>query len=116
MINVETIKFINLMNELAQRSANGIDDFANATEETYSHNGTPTKIWFDQEASEEEGEFSVVLDACVCEGHHDAICYYGNGEYTVRVVDDGEGSLYVRVHLLGSNEMIHIHDGEWYFA
>ena len=120
MINIETIKFVNMLNELADLSNEGIEPFENATEETYR-----TKVFYDSRHFEEEEGYKVVLDACILDdpdcNHHDILSYYDSGslEYKIRVKfdeDDEESGPYICVELLLSEEIIVVENGRWYFA
>lgn len=120
MINVETIKFVNMLNELAALSNNGIEPFENATEETYRN-----QVFYDTRLAEDEKVYRVVLDACICDDpdcyHHDVISYYDSDsfEYKIRVKfddEDKETGAYICVELSLSEEIIVIENGHWYFA
>ena len=120
MINIETIKFVNMLNELAELSNEGIEPFENATEDTYR-----TKVFYDSRHFEGEEGYKVVLDACLCDDpdcyHHDIISYYdsNNLEYKILVKfdeDDEESGPYICVELLLSEEIIVVENGRWYFA
>ena len=110
MINIETIKFTRMLDELAELSNNGIEEFENATCETY-HN----KVFYD-----EKNDNKLVLDACIVDDpncfHHDIISYYGNNEYSVNVEIDEDEEKYIVVRLMVSDEEIIIEDGIWYFS
>ena len=110
MINIETIKFTRMLDELAELSNNGIEEFENATYETY-HN----KVFYD-----EKNDNKLVLDACIVDDpncfHHDIISYYGNNEYSVNVEIDEDEEKYIVVRLMVSDEEIIIEDGIWYFS
>ena len=117
MINIETIKFRKMLDELAELSANGIEPFENATYESFH-----SKIFYDSKKLDEEG-YKVVLQACLTLDHHDIISYYDadSFEYNVRVKIDeesfpDESIPYVEVKLLISEDIIIIEDGKWYFA
>ena len=117
MINVETIKFFNMLNELAELTRGGFDDFSNATETDWR-----TKVFYVAENTN-DGRFPVVLDACVIDDprcyHHDIICYYdsGSNEFTANVVfsEDG-GAPFIQIDFILSHEQIVIEDGRWYFT
>ena len=122
MINIETIKFINLLDELAALSENGINPFEDATEETYK-----TQIFYDSRQREGEKGFRVVLDACVFDDpkcyHHDIISYYDSNstEYQIRVMIDEDDELdihdiWVVVKLLYSDIEIVVENGRWHFT
>ena len=116
MINLETIKFVKMLDELAALSQNGIEPFKNATEESFRQ-----KVFYDVGELEEKGGYKIVLDACIVDDpqcyHHDIISYYDdhNLEYKIRVIID-EDSAYIEVRLLVSEEIIVIENGKWYFA
>ena len=116
MINIETIKFVRLLDELASLSKNGIESFENANEAT-----TREKIFYDTSELAEDG-YKVVLDAEILDDpecyHHDIISYYDSDtmEYKVRaIVDEGEPA-YITVTMLISGETIVVENGTWYFA
>ena len=117
MINIETIKFVNMLNELAGLSKNGIVPFYEATEENKN-----TKIFYDQNSLDKENGYRVVLDCCIVDDHncyhHDVISYYDSDsfEYQIRVYIDEDSTSYVSVNLLISGDIIIIQDGTWYFA
>lgn len=113
MINVETIKFLNMLNELAEMSANGIEEFSNATSETFRE-----KVFYNEKKEDENGQYKIVLDACLSPEHHDAVSYYGEyaTEYTVRIVIDENDKPYIEVRLIYSGEEIIIENGHWYFV
>lgn len=117
MINVETIRFLNMLNELANLSAAGIKDFSNATQDNIH-----SMVFFDSESTDEEGFFRVVLDSCIVDDpeylHHDIVSYYDSdtSEFTVRVIVEDDEPPYIQVKLLISNEIIVIENGRWYFA
>ena len=110
MINIETIKFTRMLDELAELSNNGIEEFENATYETY-HN----KVFYDA-----KNDNKLVLDACIVDDpncfHHDIISYYENNEYSVNVEIDEDEEKYIVVRLMVSDEEIIIEDGIWYFS
>lgn len=117
MINVETIKFVNMLNELAELSANGIEGFSKATSENLH-----TKLFYDDISSDENRLFRIVLDAYINDNpecvHHDIVgCYdsYTN-EYTIRAVVDEGFEPYILVHLSESGEEIEIENGSWNFV
>jgi len=118
MINVETIKFLRMLDELVELVVNGIEEFSETTESTYR-----TKIHYDKKTEDEKGYCNIVLDACIVDDadcyHHDVISYYGydSDEYKVQVAfDDYDGTPYVLVSLLESGEQIVVDDEHWYFV
>ena len=117
MINVETIKFLNMLDKLAELVENGIEEFGKATQRTYQ-----TKIFYDKKTADENGNCSIVLDACVFDDtdcyHHDVISYYGDdtNEYKVQVAfDEDFNTPYILVTLFESNEQIIVDAQHWYF-
>ena len=118
MINVETIKFLRMLDELVELVANGIEEFGETTESTYR-----TKIHYDKKTADETGNCNIVLDACIVDDadcyHHDVIGYYGDdsNEYKVQVAFDvDDGTPYVLVSLFESDEQIVVDAEHWYFA
>ena len=110
MINTETLKFSKMLDELAEKSKNGIEKFENATSETFHE-----KIFYAEDLN-----CKVVQEACIIDDedciHHDIIGFYEGNEYSMHVelVDDDEP--FVLVQMLDSNEEIVIENGEWYFT
>ena len=118
MLNIETIRFIKMLDELAEKTKKGIFDFKEATEDNRQD-----RIFYDERCVHDDGSFGVVLDSCVIDDpdciHHDVISYYGNesDEYAVcAIVDREENDVYILVRLTTSDEQIVIKDGEWYFV
>ena len=117
MINVETIKFIRMLDELAELSAKGIKDFSEATQEN-----TRQMVFYDSESPDEKGQFPIVLDSCVIDDpeciHHDVVSYYDSdsAEYSVRVTIEDDEDPFIVVKLFLSNHEIVVEDGRWYFA
>ena len=124
-INVKTIKFIELLNEFARRSKNGIEPFENATEDTLDE-----KIFYyskpidrELEGDEYEEYHMVVSESCVCDHpdyyHHDIVSFYedsDNPEYKIRVLISKNlraPELIITLFLTG--ETIAIENGKWYF-
>lgn len=120
MINAETIKLIGIIKRLAEYSANGISDFEEATQKTWG-----TKLFFDRNTEDENGNYRVVCDACIIDDyeciHHDAISYWddlGNSsEYTIRAVkDDTSDEYYIDITLVKSGISFVVENGDWYCA
>ena len=120
MINIETIKFVKMLDDLAELTEYGIDKFANATGENYLD-----KVFYDENTMDAKGErreYRVVLQACLIDDpeclHHDVISYYDSyiDEYTLRAVFDGDEPPYIEVRFTSSDTDIVIEDGRWYFA
>lgn len=113
MINVETIKFVKMLDELAARTANGIEPFAEINEERRD-----VRIHYNElDAGGEEG-YRVVCDSCIIDGHHDIISYWDSGsiEYQIRAIIDAKYGAHINVKLLLSEDLIVIENGKWYFA
>lgn len=116
MINLETIKFVRMLEEFAELSKNGIESFENATESTFR-----AKVFYDVETINSDNECLVVWDACIVDDqecyHHDVVSYYEDTlEYTIRVVIDENSVPYISVKLKISEELIVVEDGKWYFV
>ena len=64
--------------------------------------------------------YKVPRDMCIIDEkankHHDIISYYGDDDYDVVVVDNGEGELFLEVHFAAEEEFVEFSNGEWYFA
>ena len=114
MINVETIKFVKMLDELAELSKKGIEPFESATEETYG-----TRVFYDEKSLAREKGYKIVLDACIWDNpecyHHDIISYYDSDslEYKVRVMIDEDGAFIV-VTLVMSDSIVIIENGGWH--
>lgn len=113
MINVETIKFHRMLDELAKLSASGIKDFSEATPENIHD-----MLFFDSESPDENENYPIVLDSCVIDSHHDIVSYYDSdsSEYSVRAILEEDDAVYIVVKLMISDQEIVIEDGRWYFA
>ena len=112
MINVETIKFVKMLDELKEKLKNGATPFGNVTKGASSE-----AICYDEKSPDNDGHFRIVLDSWVDEIHRDIISYYDSGtfDYTVRLDLDDEDPC-IEVRLIGSDELIVIDEDEWYFA
>lgn len=117
MINFETIKFMKLLDELAELTEEGIEPFENATEGTIR-----TKIFYDASQADEKGGYRIVCESCILDDpdcfHHDIISYMDEGshEYKIRVLFDEDEKPYILVELWISEEVIIVEDGYWHFA
>ena len=117
MINIETIKFVKMLDELAALTANGVEPFSCASSESFG-----SKVFYDETKPDENGFFPVVLDACIIEDpeclHHDIVSYYDSvsKEYTVRadIVEGEDPSL--TVAMLHSDTQIAVYCGRWHFV
>ena len=91
MIDIETVKFIEMLNELAQKAKSGVKPFAECTVENKED-----CVFYDEdtetvdEISHSCNLYRIVLDKSVDGSiHHDVISYYDDlfdGEYQVNVV------------------------------
>lgn len=117
MINVETIKFVNMLNQMAELTKNPILPFDEANEQNADDN-----IFYDLESKDEDGGYMVVCDKCIVDDpqcyHHDIISYCGsdNLEYRVRVRIYDDDPPYIEIKLLLSEEFLVVENGGWYFA
>ena len=115
MINIETLKLYKIIDILADLSKNGIESFSTATRSTFHD-----RVYYNDKLPDENGNFRVVLDACIDPEHHDACSYYDSVSegYTIRVVlpESDEDSPYILVKFLISEDEIIIENGNWYFT
>ena len=117
MINIETIKFVRLLNELAEMSSNGIETFEKANQDNYRE-----KIFYDEKSNDGRNGYRVVADACLVDDpkcyHHDIISYFDDisNEYDIKVIIDEDGIPYVNIAFIKSEEEIVIENGVWYFV
>lgn len=112
MINVETIKFVKMLDDLAQKLKSGVIPFGEVTEESSSD-----ALYYDETSPDNNGYYRVALDVMTIGGHHDIISFYDSDtyDYTVRLDLEYEDPCVV-VRLVGSNELIVVDAGEWHFA
>ncbi len=110
MINIETLKFIKLLESLKKKTAVGIKPFSAVSAEDFD-----CIVTYDDSQSDEEGNYKIVSEACFMEDHHDIMAYYEDtDEYEIRVqIEDGA---FVAVKMKKSDTLIIIENGEWYFA
>ena len=117
MINVETIKFVKMLNTLATLTKGGIFEFKNATENDYNSG----KIFYDERGRDKDGNYRIVLDMCIVDDkeciHHDVVSYYDSNaeDYIVRAVIN-EDDRYIIVKFLNSEDEVVVENGRWYFA
>ena len=115
MINLETVQFIAMLNELVEKEKAGIKEFKDATAKDKDD-----CIFYDATACSRRDDgalmYQVVLASCIDENHHDIIAYYSNHDYDVHVVNDGE-SIWLEVHVLAEDEYIEFGGNSgWYFV
>lgn len=117
MINIETIKFMKMLDKLAAMTVNGFEPFSKATADSIGE-----KIFYDEKKPDENGFFPIVLDACIVDDpeclHHDIVSYYDSdsGEYTVRVELEEDMPPSIVVDLLLSEAQIAVYEGRWHFV
>lgn len=119
MLNVKTLKVVALLNKLAEKEKNGIREFKNADEDNRE-----TFLFYDAACCTRRKDgallYKVPHDMCIIDEkankHHDIISYYGDDDYDVVVVDNGEGELFLEVHFAAEEEFVEFSNGEWYFA
>lgn len=118
MVNIETVKFIKAVEELAQLSNNGIKPFTEATLENRND-----FVFYDKNKKNINGSYKICLDMCLAENHHDVISYYEDykgisnsiNEFIYGVIIDDDGNKYIEIKL-NDDEYIIVEDGKWYLA
>ena len=113
MVNVETVRFIGIMKELAKLSENGIFSFSKCNEKNRND-----YIFYDDTKKNEDDTYKIVCDSCVDELHHDIISYYGEDDYIIGVVvhdEDDVQDIFVQVRM-NNNVMIVIENGDWHLV
>lgn len=119
MINVKTIKFVNLLNKLAECSLNGIIKFSEVTEESFDYD----QLVYD-DVSTNENKYRVIADAIVYDtpeytreiiGYYDGYNNKHREECSIKVKFDDEDEPYICVHFFPSGEEIEISNGSWEF-
>lgn len=109
--DVNMLRFIEMLNELSKKSANGIKSFKEATYDNFDN-----YVFYDSDSG--SNNYKIVMDACLIE-HHDIINYYDtycDYDYSVYVCINEDGSFYIEVDLKNEDDLIVIENGEWYFA
>ena len=120
MIDFETVKFIELLDTLAAKSAYGfhnideieghVDGIVYCSRDRFTGDG-----WKKVGGEEIEGDY-VVLDYLIDELHHDVISIYGNfsSDWAARVMTDEDGDKYLVIQMLDDpKNFVLIDDGEW---
>lgn len=110
-MDFETIKFISLLNQLAEKSKNGYIPFSKATAKNKNC------ILYDDESTYSNGH-PIVCDTCIDEIHHDIIDTY-NEIYdpegiVIRLVIEGEGSFINITCKYDTSINIVVDNGTWY--
>ena len=118
MINFETIRFIEMLNELSDLYRKGVLPFSDATEQNqYDY------LFYDDSSEEidEHGlcRYRLVYEAIIDQDHHDIECYYGKpGVFNVRlcIADDVDlDEIYgaIEISLLTENYLFVIDEDGW---
>lgn len=110
-IDLRTIMFVEMLNDLAEKSKNGFIGFSK-----YRNEDDRNSIIFDDKEGPNYG--MVILDMCVdgiC--HHDIISTYNDYlydvNYDVRVIDDDEGGYFIDV-TCDHGVSFCVENGKWY--
>ena len=116
MINLETLKFLKILEDLSERTENGIEDFYK-TAQTH----TEDKIYYDSmNETCEKGRriFPAVNDFIESNEDCDIISRYGDEEtdYIINVVFEENTTPSIEVKLLGYDDVIVVENGRWYFG
>lgn len=119
MINIETVSFIAMLNELAEKEQNGIREFKEATSENKDD-----CIFYDATSCSRRGEdgalmYRVIGFGFIDEIHHDIVCYCDDesNDFTAFVIDDGEdGAPYLEIRIPAEDKYIQFADGKWFFV
>lgn len=113
-INIQTVKFLKMLEELAELTNDEFTEFESLTQEQIEWE---CGIIYDKNNTNENGSYKVVLDLLITEEHHDIISYFDSycdcDEYTVGVMEDEDG-MYIQVDI--GEESIIVEKGVWYFA
>ena len=114
-INIQTVKFMKMLDELAELTTDEFTAFENLTQEQIEGE---CGIIYDKNNRNENGGCRVVLDLLIDENHHDIISYFEDycdcGTYSVGVMDEDEDDLWIQVDIDG--ESIVVEKGVWYFV
>lgn len=113
MINVETIKFVKMLDDLAGKSSIGIEPFSAVS----SYNYFDKVVCYDDRNTDEDGNYRLILQSVIDECHHNIMAYIEDTlDYKVRVHCSRKDGDYIEVVLPDSDTSIVIEDGRWYFA
>lgn len=112
MLNIDTIKFIGLLNKLASMSIDGFHPFSKVATER------PAGILYDDTQSDKRG-YPLIADICVDEYHHDIISTYTKEFFDLYKINIGvieeDGQHWIEVTSeLDKSLCIVIDNGEWY--
>lgn len=116
-INIQTVKFMKMLEELAELTTDEFTAFEDLTQEQIEGE---CGIIFDQKNRNENGGYRVVLDMLIDEDRHDIFSYFEDycdcEGYSVSVMEDEENpdDKWIQVDIDG--ESIVVENGVWYFA
>lgn len=118
MINIETVRFIKIIEELTKLSKNGIKPFSEATEINRNF-----YIFYDENNVNVDGSYKICLDMVLIGDHHDVISYYENyiassdpkDQFLYGVMIDEDDDKYIKIKISDDEDII-IENGKWYFA
>lgn len=116
-VNIQTVKFMKMLDELAELTTDVFTDFDELTQEQVEGE---CGIIYDKSNCNDNGGYKVVLDILIDNDHHDIISYFEDycdcGGYTVSVMEDEENAddKWIQVDIDG--ECIVVENGSWYFA
>ena len=118
MIDMETVKFIALLEKLAEKSYNGIVPFAEATVENAGD-----LLFYDADRPDEDGNYPVVQDITVTDGEDGSLIpgiagYFGDStdsyEICAVVDEDGMDPTFLLISIADSDDQLVVEDGRWY--
>lgn len=111
--DIEVLKFVEMLNELSEKSKNGIKSFDEATYDNFGD------YIFYGPKSKKENVYHVVMSACLGADHHDIIDYYDNycgKDYSIYVTHNEKETYCIEIDLYSdSDDKIVIENGKWYF-
>lgn len=112
MLNFQTIEFIGLLNELAEKTKVGFFPFSKAKYEQKDG------ILYDDTDKDNGERYPVVADCLIDELHHDIISLYSNVYEncgaTIDVVIDEDGNAYIDINFEDTDMSIVVENGRWY--
>ena len=116
-INLQTVKFMKMLDELAELTTDAFTEFGDMTQEQLEGE---CGIIYDKNNSNENGGYKVVLDILIDENHHDILSYFEDycdcEGYSVSVMEDEENPADKWIQVEIDGEGIIVENGVWYFA
>ncbi len=111
MINLDTVYFISMLNELAELSLSGFKPFSEATRENIND-----CIFYTDDIVDEDLH-PIVRNHLINEHHHDVIDVYGceTEQYVIGVVLGGDKP-YIEARFNDAEEYYMISEGRWWCA